>query len=803
MSKTISITNINVHRPNFSETEAAEIALTLFGLTVTATALPSERDQNFRLAPIEDFGIANSTIVPDDNQHKKQRYVLKIASGAETWEMLDMQNSAMKHIMDFAPDIPCPRVVKTLSGEMITDITSAKINRADDHSDVTHFVRLLTYLEGVPLARSKPHTSDLLQAIGVMLGKVDRALTDFSHPAAPTDFHWDLQNASETVRTRVDQIRSPERRALVAYFLNRFDEQVAPRLSMLRQSIIHNDANDYNVIVQRAPLDASGVPGRIEVGVIDFGDMVHSMTIGEVAIGAAYALLDKPDPLVAASEVVRGYNRVNPLTEIEIELLYDLICMRLCTSVVMSAQQQQLEPDNDYLKISEQPAWSALFWLREASPALAHYMFRAACGLSANPDSKKVVAWLEKNRARVGPVIAEPLQVGNAVAIDFGISSPLLQSAPALKSTDALTDHLFHYMEQAGAHVGIGRYNEARNVYAGEMFATGDGRRGSERRTIHMGIDLFVEAGASIYAPLDGMVHSFQNNKTNLDYGPCIILVHKLDDGTCFYTLYGHLSLDSLDGLTIGMRVAKGDEIARVGTYPINGDWPPHLHFQLITDMLGRQGEFPGVAAASQRAIWQSICPNPNVILNIPTTIFPSKERSTEALIAGRQQSIEPSLDASYQKQLKIVRRDERHLFDENGRAYLMFGDNPIAWAAELAAQDGIEEEEPQENERAVGEHLLAELKKLQSKYALIGDVRGSELSVGVEFVLGAKMLEPATAQAAYIVKRAKDMGILLNTDGSLYNVIKLKPPSNFDQSDVDFLIETLEQILQDDLLQG
>ena len=148
-------------------------------------------------------------------------------------------------------------------------------------------------------------------------------------------------------------------------------------------------------------------------------------------------------------------------------------------------------------------------------------------------------------------------------------------------------------LSKVGRMLGVGCYAEDRIVYTGSLF-TGDG----EVRSIHLGIDLFVPSGTAIFVPLDAAIHSFHDNNRFHDYGPTIILEHNMK-GVKFYTLYGHLSKCSLRKLVIGEKVTAGFQIASVGKQKENGSWPPHLHFQIITDLLGFKGDFPVVARPS------------------------------------------------------------------------------------------------------------------------------------------------------------------------------------------------------------
>ncbi|HEU5366821.1 MAG TPA: aminotransferase class III-fold pyridoxal phosphate-dependent enzyme, partial [Ktedonobacterales bacterium] len=528
-----------------------------------------------------------------------------------------------------------------------------------------HFARLLTYIPGRLFAKTRPHTPHLLRSLGNLLGKLDRALCEFTHPAAQRFLKWDLQHAV-WIRDYLQHIVRPERRAIVEHFLAQFETQALPKLPALRTSIVHNDTNDYNILVN----EASSAPRQV-VSLVDFGDMVQTHTICEVAIAAAYAMMGKADPLTAGAQVVAGYHEVFPLTEAELEVLYPLICIRLCISVVNSAYQQTLKPHDDYVTISEEPAWTLLEQLMSVPPALAHYTFRQACGLSPCPTTGALVEWLKNNQDRLGRVVEPDLRVANKIIFDLSIGSPEVPNLAEATDVERFTRRLFNRLDTANIKVGIGRYNEARLIYTTDLFKV-PGNDGPEWRTVHIGLDIFMEAGSPVLAPLDGVVHSFCNNTALLDYGPTIILQHTIaEQRLTFYTLYGHLSEDSLDGLYEGKPIAQGTPIARIGNYPINGNWPPHLHFQIITDLLGRTGEFPGVARPSQRDLWLSLSPDPNLIVGIPDGSFPDAGLSIEQTRSLRARHIGKALSISYQNPLKIVRGSGQYLYDEDGRAYL------------------------------------------------------------------------------------------------------------------------------------
>lgn len=163
--------------------------------------------------------------------------------------------------------------------------------------------------------------------------------------------------------------------------------------------------------------------------------------------------------------------------------------------------------------------------------------------------------------------------------------------------------------------VAAGGYDEERAIYQTKAF--GAGVPGVEPRTIHLGFDIFSPAGTPVYAPIAGTVHSFQDNAARLDYGPTILLEHVLTSELTVWSLYGHLSRDSLTGLRDGQAIAKGQEIARLGSDEVNGGWLPHLHFQLILDIGEARGDFPGVFRKSEREHWRRVCPDPRPFLQI------------------------------------------------------------------------------------------------------------------------------------------------------------------------------------------
>lgn len=182
-----------------------------------------------------------------------------------------------------------------------------------------------------------------------------------------------------------------------------------------------------------------------------------------------------------------------------------------------------------------------------------------------------------------------------------------------LSNAIAFENYIEQHLANNNAKVAFGGYKEVRNIYKRSAVFKNDI---TDERNIHIGLDLWIKAGTDVLAALDGKIHSFQDNTSLGDYGPTIILEHTIE-GVIFFTLYGHLSLDSLNGKEEGQLVKKGEVIAQLGAAPINGDYAPHLHFQIIKDMQGKKGDYPGVCSIKELDFYAENCPDANLLLKI------------------------------------------------------------------------------------------------------------------------------------------------------------------------------------------
>lgn len=223
---------------------------------------------------------------------------------------------------------------------------------------------------------------------------------------------------------------------------------------------------------------------------------------------------------------------------------------------------------------------------------------------SARVEATTIAHWLNIEQLRPAAVISD---IGASIVLDLSAGSVALGQSLDGLDVQRFSELVDAFMQRNNATRAYGRWGEHRALYNNDNFAG----NGEERRTVHMGIDVFCAAGTPVCTPLDGVVEIVANNTAELDYGPLLVIRHATPEGEPFFTLYGHLGPECLATCVPGQRLTAGQSIATVGAPPGNGNWPPHLHFQLVLDLLGLGKDFPGVACASEQAYWLGLSPNP------------------------------------------------------------------------------------------------------------------------------------------------------------------------------------------------
>lgn len=607
---------------------ASQIALEYFNLKAKATTLNSYADENFLLET--DSG---------------EKFLLKI-SKENNREDLDFQVQLLEHLSDKELPFLITKTVLDKKGNALADISNNKT------------ARLLSWIPGRLWATVNPKNDILRRNLGKVAGSLTMALQDFEHPAAHRELDWDLANANWT--NRYLNRFSGKEKEMISYFQRRFSE-MQETYKTLPKSVVHNDLNDYNILVSEDLTNPS------VSGIIDFGDSVFTQTINDLAIVLAYAIINLPNPLSAALDVVSEYNKQYKFSEKELACLYTLVGMRLVTTVVSASLKKEEFPNDEYFVISEKPAWELLKKWFDVNENFAHYSFRKACGFTAHPKESAFKAWSTNHQVSLKTVFPT-ISFDKVVNLDMSVGSTLLGNISEYSDTELSEFKLKQFQKYNPESILLNGYLEVRPFYTTDAFKS-EGNNGPQYRTVHLGTDFWVPAQTPVHAAFDATVKIIHHNNYDKDYGPMLVLEHQFD-GNNFYTLYGHLSLSSLEILKIGQAVKQGELIGYIGNSSENGNWAPHLHFQIILDLLGNNENFNGVALPSEIEVWKSICPNPNLIFTEELDTQEEKP-SEENLIAFRKQHLGSGLSLSYNKPLHIVRGEGVYLIDIEGRKYL------------------------------------------------------------------------------------------------------------------------------------
>ncbi len=312
---------------------AASMAAAHYGLQGEIQPLPSYIDFNFKLQTASG-----------------SNYVIKFASPGAELALLEMENAAMRHLQGKNLPFSHPTLLTSLNREQIVAVA----NSTNDGTG--HCMRVITWLDGMLFAKVSARTAALHESLGALLASSAIAFADFEHPAAHRHFKWDIAQLADLKPLLAVDGNKGKYDQLTCH-LDNFCANILPALRACPRQIIHNDGNDHNLLT-------TAINGRTTCsGLIDFGDMVYSYRVFDLAIAMAYALFGQNDVPAAAQAIVKGYEQQLALQPAEKDNLYYCIVVRLVQSLLLSAQSYQANPQNEYLLISAQPAWELLKFL--------------------------------------------------------------------------------------------------------------------------------------------------------------------------------------------------------------------------------------------------------------------------------------------------------------------------------------------------------------------------------------------------------------------------------------------------------
>ncbi len=609
----------------------------LYDIHGEVSSLPGEVDLNYRV-----------------RGKQGSQYVFKVAGPHRTAEEIEFQLAFLQHLSKAKLPFAIPDVVQTKAGKSAIEYSTGSSKR---------IMHMLYWVSGVALRVLTHRSKKLLHEWGTVCGQLSRALQHFDHPQAHRHYRWDPQHCLDA-KANLHHVLAKADIELSTYFFNLFEVQAKPKLASLRHSVNYNDAHEDNLLIHDDPL-APWI-----VGLVDVGDAVYTQTINELAIACAYAGMDTVDPIAAILEVVAGYHEVFPIEEEELAVLFPLIAGRLLITVTSAAAARAHAPENAYRSVSEDQAWAVLRKLKNVHPRFAHYQFRAACGMEPYPQILPFRKWLATNPTFSAVVDVTDKQLA---PLDLSVGSRSLGNYTEYAELSSFSRRIAALLQLTNADIGYGGYLETRPVYTTELFQE-QGNDGPRWRTVHLGLDLWSPVGTEVRSPYAGRVHSFRQNNNPRDYGATIILEHFYEvegETQSFYTLYGHLSAASLEDLYVGQNVQAGEVIATFGKADENGGWPPHLHFQVMLDLLDKEGDFAGVAFPEEAEVYASICPNPVELSGINNLQPTLQHRSAASIFEARKKHLGRSLSLSYDQPLHMVRGQGAYLLDATGRRYL------------------------------------------------------------------------------------------------------------------------------------
>ena len=722
----------------------------------------------------------------------------KIETPSETFILKEFPNTKTNLDLISAENEILLFLGKNKSGSFPSPMENTDGNYISVHTDQSKFSWLLSYLEGEFLAETK-HTPELFESYGEFLAKMDISLHSFRNYAIEArQIEWDLQHFQLLIREKIKYISNPADQKIIEYFFQQHRENVDPVIPNLRKQIIHNDANDWNVLVQN---------GKVS-GIIDFGDICHTQLINELAIALTYAILDKENPVEWAIPIIQGYHKTLALEEKEIDILYWLIAARLCTSVCNSALEKLNQPENAYVSISEKQAWDLIRKWVKINPVFARNEFRKAAGFSIT-EEKKAETVLSERFKSVSPIFS------------VSYKKPIYMESAA-----------FQYMFDKYGNSYLDAYNNIPHVGHSHPGVVEAGQKqmaklNTNTRYLYDQINKYtsnllkyfpkplnkvflVNSGSAATDLALRLARNFTGNKI------VAVVEHGYHGNTQAGIEISHYKFGGKGGLGISENTvclpipdtyrgefrfeSAGISYAQNAVHQLR-PYEGEIAAFIAEPIVGCGGQVP-LARGYLKEIYAEIRRQGGVCISdeVQTGFgrlgdvfwgFEQHDVIPDIVILGKPMGNGHPMGA-------VVCTDEiAEAFNNGMEFFSSFGGNPVSCAIGQAVLDVIEEEQLQQNAKTVGDYYLQELLKLQQKYECIGDVRGSGLFIGFEFVKDRITLKPDTALAKKVKNQLRENFVLVSTDGPFDNVIKSKPPLCFSKENVDEVVGKLESILR------
>jgi len=768
--------------PTFEENAVRRIAAELYGLEGEFKPLVSERDQNFRISAAQN-----------------KQYILKVANVDEDPSVVDLQIQSLLHVAKLDPDMPVPRVVCTKEGEPSTWV--------DAVGGARHNVRVLTYLPGTNLGNMQL-TPALLRNLGGAIARLNKAWRGFFHPAARHELLWDLRQAPR-MRLHTSHIADTADRMRVERVLDEFIANVLPGLARLRAQIVHYDANGDNVLV------SAHAPDQI-AGIVDFGDIIHTALAADPAVTAA-DLLTGEDIVGPMCELLAGYDRVLPLEDEEIDVLYDLVLARRALTAVIIAWRNSVPNGSGYLESYGPTSHAAIETLLTLGRAQVRARLRDACRFppycpkpgeeSINDD---VDALVTRRQRFLGAALE--LSYERPVHIVRG-EGPWLFGADGSRFLDAYNNvpqvgHAHPHVSRAIARQAAALNTNTRYLYrivldyAERLLAT-----------MPDGLEtcLFVNSGSEANDAAFRMAKLVTGNKGALVMENAYHGITESMDALTPYERPGrplqpHVRvLRSPDPYRGPFKKGQPDlaacyaadadraieDLAKAGLKPA----------AFIIDSGFTSNGIPDVPEGYLARVAETVRAAGGLVIGDEVQI--GFARSGTHFWGIQTHDVVPDfitlgkpIGNGYPLGAVVTNRNILERFGAETDFFSTFGGNPVGCAAGIAVLDVIEHEELMENARSTGDYLRERLLGLMRRHTWIGDVRGKGLLTGVELVRDRQTLEPAGPETVRVLNHMRDNFVLVGREGPHGNVLKIRPPLAFRREHADILTDALDKAL-------
>ena len=734
--------------------------------------------QDADLKKMEGYGSLNYRV-----KTKDKKFVLKLYPSSDDVHLLHAENQLFKHLSNLSNQASnsFPQVYPSTDGKFISTYS--------DSSQI-FYVRLLSFLEGKFFAEIE-HTDEFFKSFGTFLGKMNLALLTFRHPAIDARiFNWDNQHALLNEKY-VGFISDLEKRRLVQYFFMQYREEIQPHCYKIRKSTIHNDGNDWNVLTKNG----------IVSSVIDFGDMCYSPLINELAVAITYACFEKPNPIKTACLIIKNYHQELPLEELELDILYYLIATRLCVSVCNSAYSKNQMPDNEYISISEKPAWELLEKWITINPNFATNEFRLACGFEKK-TLDRVDFLLEKRKE----VLSDGLSISYKKPINFEKGAlqymydyegnTYLDAYNNIKHVGHCHPKVVNVIQRQAAKLNTNtRYLYGALTEYAELLLENFPKKLNKVFFVNSGsaaTDLAIRIARVCTGKKDMLVmEQGYHGNTIAGIEVSHYKFHKKNGGgepDHIHTL--PFPTKELQNPKLNESSWKTNILMTLSEVPNNG-----LAGFIVEPILGCAGQMP-LPDNYLKMVFEEVRANGGLCIVDEVQIgfgrtgtFGGWEQHNvipDIVILGKPMGNGHPIGA-------VVTTDKiAKQFDNGVEFFTSFGGNPISCSVGKSILEIIKDENLIDNAIEVGNYFKNRLLSLQDQFSIIHEVRGSGLFLGVEF----RQPNEKESITPFIKEELKKRFILTSTDGPGERTLKIKPPMIFNKKNVDQFIEALEEIL-------